>query len=192
MFNVVRKEFQFGEDTIVLETGHYARQASGAVMVSSGETAILVTAVAKKEADPNKDFFPLTVNYQERTYAAGRIPGGFFKREGRPSEKETLTSRLIDRPIRSLFPEGFKNEVQIIAHVMSADNKVDPVVLAWFGASPAWAFSGVPFIGPLGPARVGFVEVTYVLNPSNATLKKSNMYLVLPGTKNVVLMVESV
>jgi len=192
MFNVVRKEFQFGENTIVLETGHYARQASGAVMVSSGETAILVTAVAKKEADPNKDFFPLTVNYQERTYAAGRIPGGFFKREGRPSEKETLTSRLIDRPIRPLFPEGFKNEVQIIATVMSADKNVDPDVLSLIGASAALAISGVPFNGPLGAARVGFVDGAYVLNPSYATLKKSSLDLVVAGTKDAVLMVESV
>src|SRR5690625_2033463 len=177
MFNVVRKEFKFGDDTIVLETGHYARQATGAVMVTSGDTSVLVTAVAKKEADPSKDFFPLTVNYQERTYAAGRIPGGFFKREGRPSEKETLTSRLIDRPIRPLFPEGFTNEVQVIATVMSADKNVDPDVLALIGASAALSISGVPFNGPLGAARVGFVDGAYVLNPSYATLKKSSLDL---------------
>lgn len=192
MFNVVRKEFQFGEDTVVLETGHYARQATGAVMVSSGDTSILVTVVGKKEADPNKDFFPLTVNYQERTYAAGRIPGGFFKREGRPSEKETLTCRLIDRPIRPLFPEGFLNEVQIIATVMSADKDTNPDVLSLIGASAALAISGIPFAGPLGAARVGFIDGMYVLNPTYSALEKSSLDLVVAGTKDAVLMVESV
>lgn len=192
MFNVVRKEFQFGENTVVLETGHYARQATGAVMASIGDTAVLVTVVGKKEADPNKDFFPLTVNYQERTYAAGRIPGGFFKREGRPSEKETLTCRLIDRPIRPLFPEGFLNEVQIIATVMSADKDTNPDILSLLGASAALAISGIPFAGPLGAARVGFVDGMYVLNPGYEALEKSSLDLVVAGTKDAVLMVESV
>ncbi|MCK0538038.1 polyribonucleotide nucleotidyltransferase [Alcanivorax quisquiliarum] len=191
MFNTVRKEFQYGRDTVVLETGRIARQASGAVMVTIGETAVLVTAVGKKEADPNKGFFPLTVNYQERTYAAGRIPGGFFKREGRPSEKETLTSRLIDRPIRPLFPEGFMNEVQVIATVMSADKDNDPDIAALLGTSAALAISGIPFAGPLGAARVGFIDDMYILNPRYSELKDSALDLVVAGTEGAVLMVES-
>ena len=191
MFNTVRKEFQYGRDTVVLETGRIARQATGAVMVTIGETAVLVTAVGKKEADPNKGFFPLTVNYQEKTYAAGRIPGGFFKREGRPSEKETLTCRLIDRPIRPLFPKGFMNEVQIIATVMSADKDADPDIAALLGTSAALAISGIPFAGPLGAARVGFINDMYVLNPRYSELKDSALDLVVAGTEAAVLMVES-
>ncbi|MEY1660899.1 polyribonucleotide nucleotidyltransferase [Isoalcanivorax beigongshangi] len=191
MFNIVRKEFQFGRDTVVLETGHVARQATGAVRVTIGETVVLVTVVGKKEADPNKSFFPLTVNYQEKTYAAGRIPGGFFKREGRPSEKETLTSRLIDRPIRPLFPEGFLNEVQVVATVMSADRDVDPDIAAMIGTSAALAVSGIPFAGPIGAARVGFIDGLYVLNPTYSELKNSALDLVVAGTEAAVLMVES-
>jgi polyribonucleotide nucleotidyltransferase len=156
MFKVVRKEFQFGNEKYVLETGKVARQATAAVMVTTGATSVLVTVVAKKEADAGKDFFPLTVNYQEKFYAAGRIPGSFHKREGRPSEKETLTSRLIDRPIRPLFPEGFFNEVQVIATVMSTNKKTDPDIAAMLGASAALAISGIPFMGPIGAARVGY------------------------------------
>jgi polyribonucleotide nucleotidyltransferase len=191
MFNKVRKEFRFGEQTVVLETGYIARQATAAVMATMGDTSVLVTVVARKEPKPGQDFFPLTVDYQERTYAAGRIPGGFFKREGRPTEKETLTSRLIDRPIRPLFPEGFKNEVQVIATVMSADKDHDPDVVAMIGASAALALSGLPFMGPIGAARVGYVNGNYVLNPSYATLKLSALDLVVAGTADAVLMVES-
>jgi polyribonucleotide nucleotidyltransferase len=191
MFNIVRKEFQFGRDTVVLETGQVARQATGAVMVTIGETAVLVTVVAKKEADPKKDFFPLTVNYQEKSYAAGKIPGSFFKREGRPSEKETLTCRLIDRPIRPLFPDGFKNEVQIIATVMSANKDVDPDIASLIGASAALSISGVPFGGPIGAARVGFIDGSYVLNPTFSELTTSALDLVVAGTEAAVLMVES-
>ena len=191
MFNTVRKEFQYGRDTVVLETGRIARQATGAVMVTIGDTAVLVTAVGKKEADPNKGFFPLTVNYQEKTYAAGRIPGGFFKREGRPSEKETLTCRLIDRPIRPLFPKGFMNEVQIIATVMSTDKDADPDIAALLGTSAALAISGIPFAGPLGAARVGFINDMYTLNPRYSELKDSALDLVVAGTEAAVLMVES-
>jgi len=168
-----------------------ARQSDGAVLVSMGETVVLVTAVARKQADPKKDFFPLTVNYVEKTYAAGRIPGGFFKREGRPSEKETLTSRLIDRPIRPLFPEGFLNEVQVVATVVSVNPDVDPDIAAMLGASAALALSGVPFQGPIGAARVGYIDGQYVLNPTNSQLKTSKLDLVVAGTAEAVLMVES-
>ena len=191
MFKIVKKEFQYGRETVVLETGRIARQATGAVMVTIGETAVLVTVVGKKEADPKKDFFPLTVNYQEKTYAAGKIPGGFFKREGRPSEKETLTSRLIDRPIRPLFPEGFMNEVQVIATVMSTCKEADPDIAALLGTSAALAISGIPFNGPIGAARVGFVDGAYVLNPNFEELKNSALDLVVAGTQKAVLMVES-
>ena len=191
MFKIVRKEFQYGKDTVVLETGRVARQATGAVMVTIGETAVLVTVVGKKEADPGRPFFPLTVNYQEKTYAAGRIPGGFFKREGRPSEKETLTCRLIDRPIRPLFPKGFMNEVQIIATVMSTDKDADPDIAALLGTSAALAISGIPFDGPLGAARVGFRNGMYELNPRYSELKDSELDLVVAGTEAAVLMVES-
>ncbi|MFP5440267.1 MAG: polyribonucleotide nucleotidyltransferase [Gammaproteobacteria bacterium] len=191
MFNKVRKEFQYGSQKVVLETGYIARQATAAVMTTIGDTAVLVTVVAKKEPKPGQDFFPLTVDYQERTYAAGRIPGGFFKREGRPTEKETLTSRLIDRPIRPLFPEGFKNEVQVIATVMSADKDNDPDIAALLGASAALQLSGIPFQGPIGAARVGYRNGQYILNPTYAQLEESELDLVVAGTADAVLMVES-
>lgn len=191
MFNHVKKEIKFGNETIVLETGKIARQATAAVMVSSGDTCILVTVVGRKEVSPGQDFFPLTVNYQEKAYAAGKIPGGYFKREGRPSEKETLTCRLIDRPIRPLFPKGFMNEVQVIATVISADKDTDPDILSLIGTSAALAISGIPFDGPLGAARVGFIDGMYVLNPGYAALEKSSLDLVVAGTKDAVLMVES-
>ncbi|OUR95198.1 polyribonucleotide nucleotidyltransferase [Gammaproteobacteria bacterium 42_54_T18] len=191
MFNVVRKEFQFGEQTFVLETGKIARQASGAVMISCGETSVLVTVVGRKEAKPGQNFFPLTVNYQEKIYAAGRIPGGYLKREGRPSEKETLTCRLIDRPIRPLFPKGFMNEVQVMATVMSTDKEYDPDIAALIGTSAALAISGVPFKGPIGAARIGYVDEMFVLNPSYSQLEESDLDLVVAGTESAVLMVES-
>ncbi|GAB4292417.1 MAG: polyribonucleotide nucleotidyltransferase [Methylophaga sp.] len=189
--NSVKKTVQFGEHQLSLETGKIARQAGGAVIASLGETSVLVTVVGKKEVTPGQDFFPLTVNYQERTYAAGKIPGGFFKREGRPSEKETLTSRLIDRPLRPLFPKGFVNEVQVIATVVALDPEIDPDIPAMIGASAALAVSGIPFNGPLGAARVGYVDGQYVLNPSKAQLDKSALDLVVAGTESAVLMVES-
>lgn len=189
--SVVTKEFQFGSHKVTLETGRIARQASGAVMVSMGDTVVLVTCVAKKEAKEGQDFFPLTVDYQEKTYAAGKIPGGFFKREGRPSEKETLTSRLIDRPIRPLFPKSFKNEIQIIVTVMSLDPEIDPDIPAIIGASAAICLSGAPFNGPVGAARVGYIDGQYVLNPSFTDLETSELDLVVAGTNTSVLMVES-
>jgi len=191
MFKIVKKEFQYGDQTFVLETGKIARQASGAVMVTCGETAVLVTVVGKKVAKPGQNFFPLTVNYQEKTYAAGRIPGGFLKREGRPSEKETLTCRLIDRPIRPLFPNGFMNEVQVMATVMSTDKKTDPDIAALIGTSAALSISGVPFNGPIGAARVGYVDGMFVLNPNYEALGTSELNLVVAGTEGAVLMVES-
>jgi len=187
----IRKSFQYGNHTVTLETGEIARQATGSIMVGMGDTVLMVTCVAKKEADEGRDFFPLTVNYQEKTYAAGKIPGGFFKREGRPAEKETLTSRLIDRPLRPLFPKGFKNEVQIIATVMSIDPQIDPDVVAMIGASAAVAITGVPFEGPIGCARVGYKDGSYLLNPSQTELKDSDLDLVVAGTDSAVLMVES-
>jgi polyribonucleotide nucleotidyltransferase len=189
--NVHKKSFQFGSHAVTLETGRMARQADGAVVVSMGDTVVLVTAVGRREAQPGKDFFPMTVNYVEKTYSAGRIPGGFFKREGRPTEKETLTSRLIDRPIRPLFPEGFYNEVQIIATVVSLDPEIDSDIPALLGASAALAISGMPFRGPIGGVRVGYVDGQYVLNPTNAVLKTSKLDLVVAGTADAVLMVES-
>ncbi|ACO80401.1 polynucleotide phosphorylase/polyadenylase [Azotobacter vinelandii CA] len=191
--NPVIKTFQFGQSTVTLETGRIARQASGAVLVTiDDEVAVLVTVVAAKQADPGKGFFPLSVHYQEKTYAAGRIPGGFFKREGRPSEKETLTSRLIDRPIRPLFPEGFMNEVQVICTVLSTSKKTDPDIASMIGTSAALAVSGIPFNGPIGAARVGFHEETgYLLNPSYEQLKASRLDMVVAGTESAVLMVES-
>ena len=185
------KTFQFGEHKVSIETGAIARQADGAVLVDMAETVVLVTAVGRKSADPGRDFFPLTVNYQEKTYAAGKIPGGFFKREGRPSEKETLTCRLIDRPCRPLFPKGFKNEVQIIATVVSLNPDVDPDIPAMIGASAALAISGMPFAGPIGAARVGYKDGEYLLNPGLAALKESSLDLVVAGTADAVLMVES-
>jgi len=187
----ITKTIQYGRHTLTLETGEIARQASGACIASMGDTVVLATVVAMKEAESGKDFFPLTVDYQERTYAAGRIPGGFFKREGRPSEKEILTSRLIDRPIRPLFPEGFTNEVQVIATVMSMDPDIDPDIVAMIGASAALKLSGAPFNGPIGAARVGYRDGNYVLNPGNKELTESQLNLVVAGTEKAVLMVES-
>ncbi|HLV48812.1 MAG TPA: polyribonucleotide nucleotidyltransferase [Aliidiomarina sp.] len=189
--NPIIKQFQYGQHTVTLETGAIARQASGAVMVTMDDTAVLVTVVGKKDAKADQDFFPLTVNYQERTYAAGKIPGGFFKREGRPSEGETLTCRLIDRPIRPLFPEGFFNEVQIIATVMSVNPEVAPDIVALIGTSAALAISGLPFNGPIGAARVGVLNNEYVLNPTQTELAESALDLVVAGTESAVLMVES-
>src|SRR5512140_3242471 len=191
MSNPIKKSISYGQHTLTLETGEIARQAGGAVMVSLDDTVVLVTAVAAKSAKPGQDFFPLTVDYQEKTYAAGKIPGGFFKREGRPSEKETLTSRLIDRPIRPLFPDGFYNEVQVIATVMSVDPEIDPDVPAMIGASAALMLSGVPFNGPIGAARVGYMNGQYVLNPTKTELNESKLNLVVAGTEAAVLMVES-
>ncbi len=189
--NPTKKVIKFGEHQVTLETGEIARQASGAVLVSMGDTAVLVTTVAQKEAVEGRDFFPLTVNYQERTYAAGKIPGGFFKREGRPTEKETLTSRLIDRPLRPLFPDGFTNEVQVIATVVSLDPEIDPDIPALIGASASVVLSGAPFNGPIGAARVGYRDGNYLLNPSATDLLTSQLDLVVAGTDNAVLMVES-
>ncbi|WP_323140927.1 polyribonucleotide nucleotidyltransferase [Massilia phyllosphaerae] len=191
MFNKVTKTFQYGEHTVTLETGEIARQASGAVVVSVEDTVVLATVVAKKDAKPGQDFFPLTVDYIEKSYAAGKIPGGFFKREGRPSEKETLTSRLIDRPIRPLFPEGYLNEVQVIIHVLSVNPEIDPDIPAMIGASAALCVAGIPFSGPIGAARVGYANGQYILNPSTTQLKTSQMDLVVAGTEHAVLMVES-
>jgi polyribonucleotide nucleotidyltransferase len=187
----IKKSISYGRHTLTLETGEIARQANGAVLVSLDDTVVLVTAVAAKQAKPGQDFFPLTVDYQEKTYAAGKIPGGFFKREGRPSEKETLTSRLIDRPIRPLFPEGFYNDVQIIATVMSVDPEIDPDVPAMIGASAALALSGIPFDGPIGAARVGYLDNQFVLIPTKTELETSKLNLVVAGTEAAVLMVES-
>ena len=189
--NVTKKTFQYGEHQVTIETGGIARQADGAVLVEIAETTVLVTAVGRKTADPGRDFFPLTVNYQEKTYAAGKIPGGFFKREGRPGEKEVLTCRLIDRPCRPLFPKGFKNEVQIIATVVSLNPDVDPDIAALLGASAALAISGMPFAGPIGAARVGYKDGQYILNPGLAAVAESDLDLVVAGTAEAVLMVES-
>ncbi|MBV6418249.1 MAG: Polyribonucleotide nucleotidyltransferase [Steroidobacteraceae bacterium] len=186
-----RKSFPFGAHTVTLETGELARQANGAVVASMGDTKVLVTAVAAKEAAKGRDFFPLTVNYVEKTYAAGRIPGGFFRREGRPSEKETLTSRLIDRPIRPLFPGGFYNDVQVVATVLSLDPEIDADIPSLLGASAALAIAGVPFNGPIGAARVGYKDGKYLLNPTAKELAASQLHLVVAGTQQGVLMVES-
>jgi polyribonucleotide nucleotidyltransferase len=189
--SVFKKSFQYGDQTVTLETGEIARQATGAVMVSMGETVILATVVAAKKAIEGRDFFPLTVDYQEKTYAAGTIPGGFFRREGRPSENETLVSRLIDRPLRPLFPKGFTNEVQVIITVMSLDPEVDPDIASLLGASAAMSISGLPFNGPIGAARVGYINGEYVLNPTASQLAESKLDLVVAGTQSAVLMVES-
>ncbi|SFR43040.1 polyribonucleotide nucleotidyltransferase [Pseudidiomarina maritima] len=189
--NPITKKFKYGQHTVTLETGAMARQATAAVLASMDDTTVLVTVVAKKDAKEGQDFFPLTVNYQERTYAAGKIPGGFFKREGRPSENETLTSRLIDRPIRPLFPEGFNNEVQVIATVVSVNPQINPDIVALIGTSAALAISGVPFAGPIGAARVGVINDEYVLNPTMDELATSKLDLVVAGTSSAVLMVES-
>jgi polyribonucleotide nucleotidyltransferase len=187
----IKKSFQYGDLTVTMEAGEIARQASGAVMISMGDTVVFVTAVAAKESEPGRDFFPMTVNYQERTYAAGKIPGGFFRREGRASEAETLTCRLIDRPIRPLFPKAFTNELQIVATVVSVSEHIDPEIPAIIGASAALCIAGVPFNGPLGAARVGYKDGEYLLNPSRAALKTSDLDLVVAGTSHAVLMVES-
>jgi polyribonucleotide nucleotidyltransferase len=189
--SATKKSFQYGDHTVTIETGELARQADGAVLVSISDTVVLVTAVGLKKATPGRDFFPLTVNYQEKTYAAGRIPGGFFKREGRPTEKETLTSRLIDRPIRPLFPEGFTNDVQVVASVLSVNAEIDPDIASLIGASAALAVSGLPFLGPVGAARVGYVDGKYILNPTTSQLLDSKLDLVVAGTAEGVLMVES-
>ncbi|MBT73654.1 MAG: polyribonucleotide nucleotidyltransferase [Gammaproteobacteria bacterium] len=192
MFNPVSKTFQFGDQTVTLETGKVARQATGAVVVTMGNSKVLATVVGRKQANPNAAFFPLTVNYQEKTYAVGKIPGGFFKREGRPTEKETLTSRLIDRPIRPLFPKGFMNEIQVIITVISADKDEDPDMAGLLGASAALAISGIPFAEPIGAARVGYdAEQGYILNPSYSRLETSQLNMVVAGTQSAVLMVES-
>ena len=189
--SAIKKSFKYGDHTVTLETGELARQADGAVLVSMNETVVLVTAVGLKKATPGRDFFPLTVNYIEKTYAAGRIPGGFFKREGRPTEKETLTSRLIDRPIRPLFPEGFINDVQVVAQVISVNSEMDPDIASLLGASAALAISGMPFLGPIGGARVGYIDGKYILNPTTTQLATSQLDLVVAGTAEGVLMVES-
>ncbi|MGQ0502186.1 MAG: polyribonucleotide nucleotidyltransferase [Panacagrimonas sp.] len=187
----VTQSFQYGPHTVTFETGHIARQANAAVIVRADDTVVLVTVVGKREAKPGQDFFPLTVDYMERTYAGGRIPGGFFKREGRPSERETLTSRLIDRPLRPLFPEGFLNEVQIVATVLSLNPDVDADIPAMLGASAALAISGIPFEGPIGAARVGYADGQYLLNPTVAQQATSQLDLVVAGTRDAVMMVES-
>jgi polyribonucleotide nucleotidyltransferase len=187
----IKKTFQYGAHEVSIETGEIARQSDGAVIVNIADTVVLVSAVGRKKADPGRDFFPLTVNYEEKTYAAGKIPGGFFKREGRPAEKETLTSRLIDRPVRPLFPKGFKNEVQVVAQVISLNPDVNPDIAALIGASAALAISGMPFQGPIGAARVGYVDGDYVLNPTKAQLETSQLDLIVAGTEDAVLMVES-
>ena len=189
--NPIYKEFQFGNDTVVMETNKVAKQATGSVTVTIGNTVVLTTVVGAKSPRPGQDFFPLTVNYQEKTYAAGKIPGGFFRREGRPSEKETLTCRLIDRPIRPLFPKGFMNEVQVVCTVLSADKDQDPDIAAMIGTSAALAISGIPFNGPLGAARVGYIDGNYILNPGYETLKESMLSMTVAGTESAVLMVES-
>ncbi len=189
--NPIRKQFKYGDHVVTLETGEIARQADAAVMVDMGGTVVLVTAVGKREASPDTDFFPLRVDYQEKAYAAGKIPGGFFKREGRPAEKETLTARLIDRPVRPLFPEGFNHDVQVTATVMSLNPEIDPDIPALLGASAALTLSGMPFKGPIGAARVGFIDEQYVLNPTATELDDSLLDLVVAGTANAVLMVES-
>jgi polyribonucleotide nucleotidyltransferase len=191
MFNKVTKTFQWGQHTVTMETGEIARQASGAVIVNVEDTVVLATVVGAKNAKPGQDFFPLTVDYIEKTYAAGKIPGSFFKREGRPSELETLTSRLIDRPLRPLFPDGFYNEVQVVIHVLSLNPEIAADIPSLIGASAALAISGIPFNGPIGAARVGYVNGEYVLNPTKAQLEQSQMDLVVAGTQAAVLMVES-
>ncbi len=185
------KKFQYGQHEVTLETGVIARQATAAVMASIGDTTVFVSVVGKKQATPGQDFFPLTINYQEKAYAGGKIPGGFFKREGRPAEEETLTARLIDRPLRPLFPDAFKNEVQVVCTVMSVNPEIAPDIVALIGASAALSISGIPFNGPIGAARVGFLDGQYILNPSQTELKTSDLDLVVAGTENAVLMVES-
>src|ERR1700742_134187 len=189
MFQVYRKELDWGGRKLVLETGKLASQADGAVLATYGETTVLCTAVAMKNVKPGQDFFPLTVNYQEKTFAAGKIPGGFFKREGRPSEKETLVSRLIDRPIRPLFPEGYMCDTQVVATVLSHDLENDPDIVAMVGCSAALTISGIPFLGPIAAARVGYKDGQFILNPTMDEMTTSELDLVVAGTKEGVLMV---
>ena len=191
LFNKVTKSFQWGDKTVVMETGEIARQATGAVLVSIDGTVVLATVAASKTAKPGQDFFPLTVDYIEKTYAAGKIPGSFFKREAKPSELETLTSRLIDRPIRPLFPEGFFNEVHVVIHTLSLNPEMDADIAAMIGVSAALSVSGIPFNGPIGAARVGYINGEYVLNPGPTARKNSQLDLVVAGTEAAVLMVES-
>src|SRR5215472_5508658 len=191
MFETKRVEIEWAGRKLSLETGRLARQSDAAVLAQYGETSVLATVVAEKQARPGIDFFPLTVNYQEKTFAAGKIPGGFFKREGRPSEKEVLTSRLIDRPIRPLFVDGFRNETQVVCTVLSHDLENDPDIVAMIGASAALTISGIPFLGPIGAARVGYIDGEYVLNPLQEKLPESALDLVVAGTAEGVLMVES-
>src|SRR6201996_7150481 len=191
MFNYFRKELDWGGRRLILETGKMARQADGAVLVRYGDTIVLCTAVGVKTAKPGQDFFPLTVNYQEKAFAAGKIPGGFFKREGRPSEAEVLKSRLIDRPIRPLFPENFRNEVQVVATVLSHDLENDPDIVSMIGCSAALTLSGIPFFGPVAAARVGYQDGQYILNPTAEQMKNTQLDLVVAGTSEGVLMVES-
>ena len=191
MFKVFKKEIDFGGKKITLETGKVARQADGAIIATCGETVVLATAVGAKKVNPDVDYFPLSVNYQEKYYAAGKIPGGYFKREARPTESETLISRLIDRPIRPLFPDEFKNEVQVLPTVISYDKENEADILSIIASSAALAISGMPFLGPVGASRVGFIDGKYVLNPSKIDLENSKLDLVVAGTKDAVLMVES-
>jgi len=191
MFNKVEKSIQFGEHELKIETGEIGRQADSTVMVSLGDTVVLVAVTSRREVKEGQDFFPLTVDYQEKTYAAGKIPGSFFKREGRPSEKETLTSRLIDRPLRPLFPEGFYNEVQVGATVMSSDPEIDSDIPAIIGASAAMSLSGIPFYGPLGAVRIGYIDGEYIVNPSKTQMEETQLDLVLGATEGAVMMVES-
>ena len=191
MFDINRKEVDWGGRRLILETGRIARQADGAVLASYGDTVVLCTAVAQKVPRTGIDFFPLTVNYQEKTFAAGKIPGGFFKREGRPNEKETLTSRLIDRPIRPMFADGFRNETQVICTVLSHDLENDPDIVAMIGASAALTISGIPFLGPIAGARVGYIDGAFAINPPPDQLEASKLDLVVAGTDSAVLMVES-
>src|SRR5438094_5324448 len=191
MFNHHKVEIEWGGRPLILETGKMARQADGAVLATYGDTTVLATVVSMKEPKPGLDFFPLTVNYQERTYAAGRIPGGYFKREGRPTEKETLVSRLIDRPVRPLFASGWRCETQVIVTTLSHDLENDPDVLAMVASSAALTLSGVPFMGPIGAARVGFINNEYVLNPQIDEMAETQLDLVVAGTQDAVLMVES-
>ncbi len=191
MFKIVRKEIVWGGKKLSIESGKIARQADGAVILTSGDTVILATVVGAKKAKPDIDFFPLTVNYQEKYYASGKIPGGYFKREARPTESETLISRLIDRPIRPLFPEGFRNEVQVLPTVLSYEKDNDPEVLSLIAASAALAISGIPFMGPVAASKVGYINNSFVLNPTKEQLKESQLELIVAGTKDAVLMVES-
>ena len=191
MFNKVVKTFQWGQHTVTMETGEIARQSSGAVLLNMDDTVVLATVVAAKSAKEGQDFFPLTVDYIEKTYSAGKIPGGFFRREGRPSEGETLISRLIDRPIRPLFPEGFYNEVQVVVHVMSINPEVPADIPAMIASSAALAISGIPFNGPMGAARVGYRDGQYLLNPNRSEQADSQLDLIVAGTQAAVLMVES-